>query len=117
MKTLVAPHEVSSHLVWPFKVWLILDFLQDLMYWLSEHYVNHLKSRRPRLPSKILSGSIIVVADQPEISPLLKDNLTLPFALLLVLLNPFILINSVLELMHTASRFPNQGFLQTMLGR
>ena len=27
VETLVAPHEVSSHLIWPLKVWLILNFL------------------------------------------------------------------------------------------
>ena len=36
MKTLVALYEVSSHFFWPFKVWLILDLLQYLIYWLSE---------------------------------------------------------------------------------
>ena len=107
MKTLVASHGVSSHLVWPFEVWLVLDLLQNLLHYLSEHRVNRLRSHRPRLPSKIPSGFVIVVAVRPEIPPLLRDNLALPLALLLVLLDPLILINSVHELMHIASKFPN----------
>ena len=87
------------------------------MHWLSEHLVNCLRSRRPRLPSKIPSRSVIVVAVRPEIPPLLRSNLAPPLALLLVLLDPLILINLVHELMHIASRFPSQGLPQTMLGR
>ena len=104
MKTLVAPHGVSSYCVWPFEVWLILDFLQDLMHWLSKHCVNHLRSRSPKLPSKIPSGSVIIVVVQPEIPPLLKDNLTLSLVLLLVLLNPFILINPIHELAYAGNK-------------
>ena len=32
IKTLVAPHRVSSHFVWLFEVWLILNLLKDLIY-------------------------------------------------------------------------------------
>ena len=90
MKVLIASHGVSSHLVWPFKVRLILDLLQDLMYWFSEHHVNHLSSYRPRLPNKISSGSIIVVSIWPKVPSLLRDNLSLPFPLLLVFLDPLV---------------------------
>ena len=92
MKTLVAPHRIPYHLVWPFEVWLILDFLQDLVYWFSEHRINHLRSHRPKLPSRISSGFIIVIAVRPKILHLLRDNLTLPLVLLLVLLNALILV-------------------------
>jgi len=61
MKTLVVPHGISFHLVRLFEVWLVLDLLQDLMHWFSEHRVNRFRSCRPRLSSKIPSGSIIVV--------------------------------------------------------
>ena len=89
------------------------------MYWFLEHRVNHLRSRRPRLPTKIPSGSVIVVVVRPEIPPLLRDNLTLPLplALLLALLNLLILINSFHKLTYTASRFLGQGLPQTILGR
>ena len=107
MKALVAPHGVFSHLVWPFEVWLILDLLQNFMHWFSEHHVNHLRSRKPKLLGKIPSGSIIVVSVRPEVSPLLRDNLSLFLPLLLVFLNPLILINSVHELAYTGSRFPS----------
>ena len=87
------------------------------MYWFLKHCVNHLRSCRPRLPSKIPPGSVIVVAVQPEIPSLLRDNLTLPLALLLVLLNLLILINLIHELAYTGSRFPGQRLLQAILGR
>ena len=108
LKALIAPHGVCSHLVWPFEVWFILDLLQDLMYWFSKHHINHLRSRRSILPSKIPSGFVIVVAVRPEIPHLLKDNLTLPLSLLLVLLDPLILIYPIHELAYTSSRLPNQ---------
>jgi len=108
MKILVAPHRVSSHFVWSFKVRLVLDLLQDLMYWLLEQRVHHLRSCRPRLPSKIPSGSVIVVMVRSEIPSILKDNLALSLALLLVLFNPLILINLIYELAYTNNRFPRQ---------
>ena len=110
MKALIAPQGVSSHFVWPFEVWLVLDLLQDLMHWFSNHNVNHLRSRRPRLSSKILSGSVIVVAVRPEIPHLLKDNLTLPLALLLVFLDILVFINAVHKSMHTLYWLLGQGF-------
>ena len=117
MKTLVTPHRIPYHLVWPFEVWLILDFLQDLMYWFSEHRINHLRSHRPKLPSKIPSGFIIVIAVRPKIPHLLRDNLTLPLVLLLVLLNPLILVYLIHELAYAGSKFPSQRLPQAMLGR
>ena len=62
MKALIMPQEVSSYLVWLFEVWLVLDLLQDLMHWFLEHSVNRLRGCRPKLPSKIPLGSIIVIA-------------------------------------------------------
>ena len=105
MKTLVALHGISSHLVWPFEIWLILDLFQDLMHWLSEHRVNHLRSRRPRLPSKIPSGPATIVSIRPEIPPLLRDNLTLPFTLLLVFLDLHVFIDAVHKPTHTPYQF------------
>ena len=117
MKALIALHGANSHLIWSFKEWLVLDFLQELVYWLLEHSVNHLSSSKPRLPSKVSLRPVIVVSTRAEIPHLLKDNLILPFPLLLILLDPLILINSVHELMYAVSRFPNQRLPQTMLGR
>ena len=117
MKASIAPQGVSSHFVWPFEVWLVLDLLQDLMHWFSEHSVNCLRSCRPRLSSKIPLGFVIVVAVRSEISHLLRDNLILSFALQLVLLNPFILINSIHELAYTGNGFPSQRLPQSMLSK
>ena len=78
------------------------------MHWFLKHRANHLSSNRPRLPSKVSSRPIIIVSVQPEISPILKDNLSLPFPLLLVFLDPFILVNMVHELMHTPYKILGQ---------
>ena len=89
------------------------------MHWFSEHSVNHLKSRRSRLSSKIPLGSIIVVFVRPEIPPLLRDNLTLtlPLALLLVFFDPLILINAIHKSTNTSYWLLGQGFFQIMLNR
>ena len=87
------------------------------MHWLSEHRADHLSSSRSRLPSKISTRPIIVVPIQLEIPHLLRDNLSLPLPLLLVLLYPFILINPVHELAHTSYRLPGQQLPQIMHGR
>ena len=117
MKTLVAPHRVSSYLVWSFKIWLILDLLQDLMYWLSEHFVNHLRSRRLRLPSKIPLGPAIIVSVRPKIPHVQKDNLSLYLLLLLDFLNPLVLVNTVHKSTHTPYQYLGQTLSQIMLSK
>ena len=108
MKALIMLYEVTFHHVWPFKEWLVLNFLQDLVYWFSEYCVNHLSGGRPQLPNKVSSRSVIVVSVRLEIPPLLRDNLNLHLPLVLVFLDPLILINLVHELTHTVSRFQGQ---------
>ena len=103
VKALVALYGVSSLLVWPLKVWLILNFLQDLVYWLSEHDVDYLSSSRSRVPCKISSRSVVIVPIQLKIPPILRDHFGFPLSLLLVLLNPLILINTIYKLTHTIS--------------
>ena len=117
IKTLIALQGVTSHLIWPFKKWLVFYFLQDLVFWFSEHRVNHLSSGRPRFPSKVSLRPVIIVSVRPEIPSLLRDNLSLPLPLLLVFIDPLILINSVHELTYIVSWFPNQRLPQTMLDR
>ena len=117
MKTLVVPHGVSFHLIWSFEIWLILDLLQDLIYWLSEHHVYHLRSRRPRLPSKIPSGPITIIYVRFEIPPVPKDNFSLSLPLLLVFLDPLVLINMIHKSTHTPYRLLGQGLSQIMLNR
>ena len=46
MKVLITPYKVSSHLIWPFKEWLIINLLQNFVYWFSEHHINHLSIGR-----------------------------------------------------------------------
>ena len=117
VKALVAPQRVSTHSAWPSKIWLAFYLLQNLMYWFAEYSIDCLRSCKPRLPSKIPPRSVIVVTIRPKIPPLLRDNLTFSLALLLVLLNPFVLINPIHELAYTGERFPNQRLPQSMLGR
>ena len=85
------------------------------MHWFSEHNINCLRVGSSRLPSKVSHWSVIIVSVQPEISPLLKDNLSLTFPLLLVFLNPFIFFNPIHELTQTGDKFTSQGFPQTVL--
>ena len=77
------------------------------MHRFSEHNVYHLRSYRPRLPNKIPSVVVIVVAVQPEIPPLLRNNLALSHVLLLVFFNPLVLINLIHELSYIGNEFPS----------
>ena len=65
------------------------------MHWLSEHCTNDLSIVRPRLICIIPSWPVIVISVRPEIPSFLRDNLSFPFSLLLIVFNPLILINSV----------------------
>jgi len=47
IKALVAPHGVSSHLVWPFEERFVLNLLQNLMHRFLEHCINCLGVGRP----------------------------------------------------------------------
>ena len=85
------------------------------MYWFSKYSVNHLRNYRSKLSRKILSESIIIVSIRPEIPPLLRDNLTLPFTLLLVFLDLHVFIDAVHKPTHTPYQFLSWGFSQIML--
>ena len=86
------------------------------MYWISEHNIYHLRGCKLKLPSKIPTRSTVVITVRPEIPHLLRDNLALSLALLLVLFNPIVLINSIHELAYIVDRFPSQRLPQAMLG-
>ena len=110
IKALIAPHRISCHLIWPFEEWLILNLFQHLVHWFSEHNINSLRVGSSRLPSKVSLWPVIIVSIRPEISPLLKDNFSLTFPLLLVFLKPFIFVNPIHELKQTGDKFTSQGF-------
>ena len=65
---------------------------------------------------QISSRAAIVVSVQPEIHPLLRDNLLLSFPLQLVLFHPFVFVNSVHKLSYTGDWLASQGFPQAVLG-
>ena len=67
------------------------------------------------MPRKVYSGPIIVISVRPEIPLMLRDNLSLPFPLLLVFLDPLILINTVHESTHTPYNFLVNDFLKSCL--
>ena len=113
---LITPHRISCHLVQPFKERLIFNLLQNLLYWFSEHGINHLSVGRSWLPNKVFLRSVIIVPVWPEIPPLLRDHLSLSFPLHLVFFYPSVLINSIHKLTHTGNRLTNQRFPQIMLG-
>jgi len=87
------------------------------MYLLLEYRVNHLRSRRPKLPSKIPSGPALIVSVRPEIPSVLRDNLSLSLPLLLVFLDPLVFINAIHKPTYTLYRLLGQGLSQIVLGR
>ena len=108
MKTLIALRGVSSHIIWPLEVWLVLYFLQDLVHRLPKHSINYLGSSRPSMPRKISLRLIIVVPLQSKIPSVLRNYFNLPLSLMLILFDPFILINSIYELTYTPNRLSYQ---------
>ena len=117
MKALIASQGVSIYFIQPFEIWLMLDLLQNLMHWFSEHGVNHLRNCRPRLPGKIPPMSVIIVAVQLEVLPLLKDDLTLSLVSMLAFLDPFILNNPIHKQAYTSDRLSSQRLPQPVLRR
>ena len=108
VKALVASQRVSTHSVRPFELCLVFYLFQSSMHRFSEHSINRLRSNRLGLLSKIPSGPVIVVTVRPEIPLLLRDNLALSLALLLVFFNLLILVNPIHELAYTDNGFPSQ---------
>ena len=54
---------------------------------------------------------------RPVIPSFLRDNLILPLPLLLILFEPFILVNPIHQLTHTSDRFASKRLPQTVIGR
>ena len=105
IQILVALHGISCHLIGPFEEWLILDLLQDLMYQVLEHNMYCLRVGGLGLPCKVSLRSIVVVESvRQEIPSLLRKNFCITFSQLLVFFNPFILVDSVHELVQAHDR-------------
>ena len=104
MKVLIMLYGVSFHLIRPLEIRFILYLFEDLVYRLPEHRVNYLGNSVPSMSSKIFFGSIVIISLRPKVSSVRGDYLRLPLPLLLILFNPFILINSIHQLMHASSR-------------
>ena len=89
----------------------MLNFLQNLMHWVSEYNVDYLRIGGSELPCKVLPRSVVVVKlVRLEVPPLLGDNHCLTFPLQLVLLHSFVFVNSVYKLVYDGDRLASQGF-------
>ena len=115
IKVLIAPRELSRHLIRPLKVWLVLDFFQHPMYWFSEYSIDSLYVGYSRLPYEISPRTVAVISVRPEIPPLLRDNLFFSSTLQLVFLHSFILINPIHQLAHAGGGLASQRLPQVML--
>ena len=80
------------------------------MHEFSEYSNNHPSGSRAWVPSKISPRSTAIVPIQLEIPPLLGDHLSLSLSLLLVLFDPFVLVDMIYELMHAPNRLLCQRF-------
>ena len=103
-------------LIRPFKVWLVLDFLQHPMYRFSEHSIDSLCVGCSGLPYEISPRAVAVISIRPEIPSLLRDNLLFSLTLQLVFLYSFILIDLIHQLAHTCGKLANQRLPQAVLG-
>ena len=110
VQVLVSLCGLPRHFVRPSEVWFVLDLLQHLVHWLSEYSPDAPCAGCLWLPRKVSPRTTVCVPVQPEIPPLLRDNLLLPSALHLVLLYPLILVDSIHQLAHAGGRFAYQGF-------
>ena len=116
IKVLIVPHGLNRHLIWPLKVWLVLDFFQHLMYRFLEYSIDSLCIGCSRLPYEISPRTVAIISVRPEIPPLLRGNLLFSSTLQLVFLHSFILIDLIHQLAHTGGRLASQRLPQAMLG-
>ena len=91
----VSLFRISHHPVGPFEEGFVLNLFQHLMHWLSEYSLDHLIVIWPLLLYIISSWPVIVVFVRPKISSFLRDSLSFPLPLLLIVFYPFILVNSI----------------------
>ena len=94
IKTLITPHGVTFHFIWPFEVWFNLYLLKNLMHRLLEYCADHLGSRYP-MSSKISPGSIVIIPLRAKFSSFRGSHFCLPFPLLLIILSLFMFINLI----------------------
>ena len=116
IKVQVSLRGLSHHLIRPSKVQLVLDFFQHLMHWLLEYNPDIMRIGCLRLPCEISTGAIVGISIQPEIPPLLRDNILFSLALQLVFLYSLILIDPIHQLAHIGGRLASQRLPQAMLG-
>ena len=116
IKVLIALRGFSRHLIRLPKVWHVLDFLQNPMYWFSEYGVDSLCIGCFGLPCKVPPRAVAAISVRLEILPLLRDNLLLSSSLQLVFLHSFVLVNPIHQLTHTGGEFTSQRLPQAVIG-
>ena len=89
IQVLVALRGVSSHFTWPSEERFVLDFLQNLLYWLSEYDINRLHVGLSSLSRKIPSRLVIVASFRPVIIPFGGERSSPFLSLVAGLLPPF----------------------------
>jgi len=109
IKDLILPHKVTSHFVWPLEVWLDLYLLKNLVRRLFEYCANHLSSRKASTSKEVSPRLVVIVPLRPKVSSVRGNYFCLSLALLLIILDPFVFINSIHELMHILHWFLRQG--------
>ena len=117
IKTLISPHGVTPHFIRPLEVWFNLNLLKNLMHRLLEYCDNHLGNRKPSMSSKVSSESVIIIPLRPKVSLVRGSHFCLPLPLRLIILDPFMFINPIHELMHALRWFLCQRLPQFMLSR
>ena len=103
MKILIMLYEVSSYLIRPLEIWLILYLLKDLVYRFPEHYVNYLAIVCLVYPAKSLLGRLPLYLS--DLKSLRSGGITLTF--------PFPSANSLQSVYtHQFAPLTNIGFEQ-----
>ena len=109
IETLITPHGVTPHFIWPLEIWFNLYLFKNLMHRLLEYYADHLGSGKPSMSSKISSRSVVIIPLKPKVSSVRGSYFCHSFPLLLIILNLFMFINLIHELAHALRWFLCQG--------
>lgn len=111
IKILISSRRIAPHLAWPPKVWLILYPLQNLMHRLLKRHIYLPCPSIGFLNPQIPFGS----QSKTSLSRLLRIwhcGRCLPFILLPVIFQPFILLNTLHKLSYIFRRFYHQRLWQ-----
>ena len=92
IQALISLHGISSYLIWPFEVRLILDLLQHMVNWLLEYQVYYLNIALRRLVEEFPPRPRRLEMVWPKVFSILCEGLCLPFTLNLVIFHSLIFL-------------------------